>query len=63
MRLVTLSLCLFIHVWALAQIKKAPELKEGEGPFTQLIIRGVTLVNAQVRHLWGLLTSWLNVTV
>jgi hypothetical protein len=26
-------------------IKKAPEIKEGEGPFTQLIIRGVTLID------------------
>jgi len=28
-----------------AQIAKAPERKEGMGPYTQLIIRGVTLVN------------------
>ncbi len=27
------------------QIKKAPEVKEGEGPWQQLIIRGVTLIN------------------
>ena len=27
------------------QIKKAPEVKEGDGPYTQLIIRGVTLIN------------------
>ena len=26
-------------------IKKAPEVKEGEGPFTQLIIRGVMLID------------------
>jgi adenine deaminase len=26
-------------------IKKAPEIKEGEGPFTQLIIRGVMLID------------------
>ena len=26
-------------------VKKAPEVKEGDGPFTQLIIRGVTLIN------------------
>ncbi|GHM99205.1 hypothetical protein WSM22_06950 [Cytophagales bacterium WSM2-2] len=26
-------------------VKKAPEIKEGDGPFTQLIIRGVTLIN------------------
>ena len=29
-----------------AQIKKAPEVKEGEGPWSQLIIRGVTLINS-----------------
>lgn len=28
-----------------AQISKAPEVKEGDGPYTQLIIRGVTLIN------------------
>lgn len=27
------------------RVKKAPELKEGEGPFPQMIIRGVTLIN------------------
>ena len=32
--------------WSIAQsIKKAPEIKEGEGPYTQLIIRGVTLID------------------
>ncbi|CAN5176452.1 hypothetical protein BH11BAC5_BH11BAC5_26520 [soil metagenome] len=29
-----------------AQIAKAPLVKEGEGPWTQLIIRGVTLINS-----------------
>src|SRR5213075_1389190 len=28
-----------------SQIKKAPERKEGDGPWNQLIIRGVTLVD------------------
>jgi hypothetical protein len=28
-----------------AQVQKAPETKEGEGPYSQLIIRGVTLIN------------------
>ena len=28
-----------------AQIKKSPDIKEGEGPFTQLIIRGVMLID------------------
>jgi len=26
-------------------IAKAPEVKEGEGPYTQLILRGVTIIN------------------
>ena len=29
-----------------AQIKKAPEVKDGEGPWPQLIIRGITLINS-----------------
>lgn len=28
-----------------AQVRKSPEVKEGEGPFTQLIIRGVMLID------------------
>jgi hypothetical protein len=28
-----------------AQVTKAPEIKEGEGPYTQLIIRGATVIN------------------
>lgn len=36
--------CLFI-ISANAQIKKAPERKEGHGPWPQLIIRGVILIN------------------
>jgi imidazolonepropionase-like amidohydrolase len=28
-----------------AQVKKSPDRKEGEGPYPQLIIRGVTLIN------------------
>lgn len=28
-----------------AQIAKSPEVKDGDGPYTQLIIRGVTLIN------------------
>ncbi|MDE3247154.1 MAG: amidohydrolase family protein [Bacteroidota bacterium] len=39
--LFTISLTVFTH----AQVKKAPERKEGEGPWPQLIIRGVTLIN------------------
>lgn len=41
-----LSFLLLILVFAVsAQIPKAPEMKDGMGPYTQLIIRGVTLVN------------------
>ncbi len=36
---------LLFHTTVTAQITKAPEKKEGSGPYTQLIIRGVTLVN------------------
>src|SRR5688572_7154397 len=34
---------LFLSVFY--QVQKAPEKKEGEDPWTQLIIRGVTLIN------------------
>lgn len=40
---ILLATCVCIIVDA--QITKAPEKKEGMGPYTQLIIRGVTLVN------------------
>ncbi len=40
--LLTFYLSLFT---SFAQIPKAPEVKEGDGPYTQLIIRGVTLIN------------------
>jgi hypothetical protein len=41
---------LFVSLAAFGQdqpdrVLKAPEVKDGEGPFTQLIIRGVTLIN------------------
>jgi imidazolonepropionase-like amidohydrolase len=36
---------LFLPFFLLAQIQKAPEKKEGDGPWNQLIIRGVTLIN------------------
>ena len=32
-------------VFAQGQVKKAPELKEGDGPFAQLIIRGITMID------------------
>lgn len=40
-----LLVSLFTTLTVAAQIQKAPERKEGMGPYTQLIIRGVTLVN------------------
>ncbi len=36
---------LLVPLLIFSQIKKAPEVKDGEGPWNQLIIRGVTLVN------------------
>src|SRR6478736_5322714 len=36
---------IFLTAGLYAQITKAPEVKEGMGPYTQLIIRGVTLIN------------------
>lgn len=43
----SLLLCglVLLHVSLFGQIKKAPEVREGDGPWPQLIIRGVTLVN------------------
>ena len=38
-------LCLLFTANNFAQIKKAPEVKEGDGPWPQLIIRGVILIN------------------
>lgn len=42
-----LSICwlLISVVSVVAQIQKAPERKEGDGPWTQLILRGGTLIN------------------
>ncbi len=37
--------CLLLTTCSIAQIKKAPERKEGEGPWPQLILRGATLIN------------------
>ncbi len=42
---VLISCLSFFSLQVYAQIAKAPERKEGMGPYTQLIIRGVTLVN------------------
>ncbi len=38
-------ICLFISGCLLGQVKKATEIAEGQGPYPQLIIRGVTLIN------------------
>jgi len=43
-KIILLSAFIFPLV-VFSQIKKAPEVKEGEGPYTQLIIRGVILIN------------------
>ncbi|MDQ3681904.1 MAG: amidohydrolase family protein [Bacteroidota bacterium] len=40
-----LNIFLLLYIHSYAQIRKAPERKEGEGPWTQLIIRGVILIN------------------
>jgi Amidohydrolase family len=37
---------LIINVLAQAQVQKAPPRAEGDGPYTQVIIRGVTLINS-----------------
>ncbi len=37
--------CLLLAYTSISQIKKAPERKEGEGPWPQLILRGATLIN------------------
>jgi hypothetical protein len=44
-KLISSILVLQICFVAGAQITKAPLVKEGDGPYTQLIIRGVTLIN------------------
>ena len=45
MRFYFLLFTFIIPLVIFSQIQKAPEVKEGEGPFIQLIIRGVTLIN------------------
>jgi adenine deaminase len=44
-KLLSSILVLQICFVAGAQITKAPLVREGDGPYTQLIIRGVTLIN------------------
>ena len=45
LRLVAALIGLLFQLSAYTQIQKAPPRKEGEGPWSQLIIRGVTLIN------------------
>ena len=45
-KLLLLPLIVFaLNVRAQESVKKAPEIKEGDGPYVQLIIRGVTLID------------------
>lgn len=44
-KLILLCLLVSMRLFGQDAVKKAPELKEGEGPFPQLIIRGVTLID------------------
>ena len=45
-KMLPLLLCSLVFIKGIqAQIPKAPDRAEGEGPYTQLIIRGVTLIN------------------
>jgi hypothetical protein len=46
-KLLLLTFILFTSVSLFSQdrVKKAPEIKEGDGPYTQLIIRGVMLID------------------
>ena len=41
----TIFLSILVFSFSYSQIKKAPEVKDGDGPWSQLIIRGVTLIN------------------
>src|SRR5580765_2268256 len=45
-RIVCALFCSLLSIYLSAQIKKAPEVKDGDGPWPQLIIRGVTLINS-----------------
>jgi hypothetical protein len=45
MKKIFLIIHLFLSTALAAQVLKAPEIKEGEGPYTQLIIRGVMLID------------------
>jgi len=45
-RIVCILFAGVLSIYLSAQIKKAPEVKDGDGPWAQLIIRGVTLINS-----------------
>ncbi len=45
MRLIAIISLLLSYTLLLGQVKEAPLIQEGEGPFNQLIIRGATLIN------------------
>ncbi|HEX4958867.1 MAG TPA: hypothetical protein VFV46_11865, partial [Lacibacter sp.] len=45
MRKIYLAIVLLLNLYASAQVAKAPLKKEGVGPYTQLILRGVTMIN------------------
>ena len=45
-KLIVTFLCSFLLLTTQAQVAKAPEKKEGEGPWPQLILRGLTLINS-----------------
>jgi Amidohydrolase family len=44
-KIIFVFFCLSLFSQSFSQIAKAPEVKEGEGPWPQLIIRGITLIN------------------
>lgn len=51
--LLLLIIAAFFSETIFAQIQKAPDRKEGEGPYTQLIIRGVILINGTGAPAYG----------
>jgi hypothetical protein len=49
--LLLLTLCFSLNLSA--QIQKAPDRKEGDGPYTQLILRGATVINGTGAPAYG----------
>lgn len=45
MKKIFLLFTIVLPFYLFSQIKKAPEVKDGDGPYTQLIIRGVIMIN------------------